>query len=543
MAKKTFYGTDARDRVLAGAKIVHDVVSSTLGPKGQNVVISRPNGTPTITHDGVTAAKSVSVADIDDGTLGYGVGVEIVKAAALKMEKVGDGTSTTTILTYHIMNEANKLIAAGYSPMDLRKQIESVTKTVIDKINDYSEDISDKPKRVAQVASISAGDPDIGELIADVMAKIGVDGSVTVEAGQGLEMESEITKGYSLGKGYASPYMVTNGNTMEAVYKNVPILVTDAKLTSAQDLIPLLEEMNTTSKRNLVIIADDISGDALGMLVFNKIKGTFNTVVVKAPSFGDRRQQMLEDIAIVTGATFISTERGHTITGVKVDDLGSARQVIVTADNTTIVDGSGVPEDIASRSMQLETLAQNSTSDYDREFYEKRRASMDGKVAVIRVGGATETEIEEKKFRVDDAVAAAKSAMKSGIVPGGEVTLVNVSQAVQKEEKDQDSPGANIVLKALEQPFRVLLNNAGLNPDEWLPQVRTKSGHGVDVMSMPGSLVDMKKVGVIDPTEVAKNALQGAASIAAAAITMGALVVDLPVKEDSVAPQQPMPMM
>jgi chaperonin GroEL len=438
------------------------------------------------------------------------------------------------------LNEANKLIAAGHNPMQLRKQIESVAETVIKTLDNYSEDITNKPKRVAQIATISAGDAEIGQLIADIMNEIGTDGTVAVEAGQGLTLESEITKGYSFGRGYASPYMATNPSTMEAVYKNVPILVTDAKLTTSQDLIPLLESLNKAGKRDLVIIADDVTGDALGFLVVNKLKGSFNSVVVKAPSYGDRRQQTLEDIAIITGANFISTERGSTITEAAITDLGAAKHVIVTADNTTIIDGEGASEDVAGRSGELDALVKTTKSDFDREFHERRRASLHGKVAVIRVGGASETEIEEKKYRVDDAVAAAKSAMKSGIVAGGEITLVNVAQEVKTNPKITKSLGADIVLKALEQPFRVLLNNAGMSADAYLPEVKSKIGYGLDVMSDKDVLVDMRKLGIIDPTEVAKNALQGAASIAATAITLGSLIVDLPEKELQAQPQMPM---
>lgn len=536
MGKRIFYGSDARRRVLGGAKIVYETVSTTLGPKGRNVVLGAPGRAPIVTHDGITSIKALTLDDIDDHTLGYSVGAELIKSASATMDRVGDGSTTVSVLAYHLMKEADKLIAAGYNPMTLRKSIEDISAELVTLIDKYEEDIAEDSNRVAQIAGISAGDEAIGNMIADVIKRVGAESTVTVEVGQGLEMESEVTEGYTFGRGYASPHMVTDVTTMEAVYKNVPVLVTDAKLTSAADIIPLLELMNKEGKRNLVILADDISGEALGMLVFNKLKGTFNTVVVKAPSFGDRRQQTLDDIAILTGATFISTERGHNVATATLADLGAARQVIVTADNTTIVEGQGVPEDIKTRAAELESLVKTTKNDYDREFHERRLASLDGKVAIIRVGGATETEIEEKKYRVDDAVAAAKAAVRGGIVAGGGVTLVNVARDYL-DAAEEDSVAQRIVLNAVEKPFRILMRNAGLNADEYLPQVRAKRGYGVNVRSAD-KLVDMKKAGIVDPADVTKTALQNATSIAATAITMGALVVDIPTKnEGSATPQ------
>jgi chaperonin GroEL len=528
--KKIFYGDDARQRVLAGAKIVHDTIAGTLGPRGQNVLLGKHGSAPIITKDGINAVKSITIDDIDDETLGYNVGIELVKSASGSMDKVGDGSTTVAILTYHILNEANKLIAAGYNPVELRKGIEKISESLIKRLDKYSEDISDNSEKVAQIATISSGDAEVGKLIANVIKSIGADGTVTVEPGQGFGMEHEITEGYTFNKGYASPFMATNQTTMEASYKNVPVLVTDAKITSAQDIIPLLESMNSEGKHDLVIIAEDISGDALGMLIFNKAKGAFNTVVIKAPSFGDRRQQLLDDIAIITGATFISSERGQLLSKAEISDLGTAKQVIVSADKTTIIDGQGAPEDIQNRSDELDALVKKAGSDYDKEFHEHRRSSLHGKVAIIRVGGTTETEIEEKKFRVDDAVAAAKAAVKGGIVPGGAITLVNVASDYVDTSINETTED-RIVLNAVEQPFRILLQNAGFNPDIWLQQVKEKRGWGVDVRDL-GVLVNMKSAGIIDPTDVTRNALQFATSIAATAITTGSMIVDIPEKEE-----------
>jgi chaperonin GroEL len=540
MSKRIISGEDARKQVLAGAKTVYDVVSATLGPKGNNVLLARQGLPPIITHDGITSIKSITIPDVDDETLGQSVGAELVKSASATMDKVGDGSTTVSILAYHIMNEANKLMAAGYNSMQLRKQIEATADVAIKALDSRSEDIGDKSKQVAQIATISAGDAEIGQLIADIVAKIGSEGTVAVEAGQGLKLESEITKGYTFGRGYASPYMVTNQSSMEAIYKNVPILVTDAKLTASQDLIPLLESLSKAGKRDLVIMADDVTGDALGFLVVNKLKGTFNAVVVKAPSYGDRRQQTLEDIATITGAQFISTERGSVLKDTAMTDLGAAKQVIVTANDTTIIDGEGAQEDVISRSGQLDALVEKTKSEFDREFYERRRASLHGKVAVIRVGGATETEIEEKKFRVEDAVNAAKAAVRGGIVAGGEVTLVNVGQSFKADFVAKNEPGAGIVLRALEMPFRVLLENSGRNPDEYLKEVRARFGYGLDVSSDKNELVDLKKLGIVDPVEVTKEAVKNAVSIAATAMTLGSIVIELPEKEVSAQPQMPM---
>ena len=536
MAKKVFYDEDARRRVLAGAEILYNAVKTTMGPKGRNVVISKSFGAPTVTHDGVTVAKGVEIADEDDETLGYKVGAELIKQAASKMNDVaGDGTTTVTVLTYHILNEANKLIAAGHNPMLLRKGLEAAAQDVIAKLDELAEDIKSKKSRVAEVATISAGDKEIGALIADVIEKVGKDGVVTVEEGQGLALESEVVEGFTFDRGFASPYMVTDTGRMEAVYSKPAVVITDKKISSIQEFLPLLEKLAQAGKKDLILIAEDVEGEALGTLILNRLKGVFNTVAVKAPAFGDRRKDILNDIATLTGAAVITDDRGMTFENVDLDVVGSARKVIVTKDDTTIIEGAGTVSEIQARIDQINQQIAAASSEYDRENLEKRRAALEGKVAVIKVGGATETEIEEKKYRVDDAVAAVKAALSEGIVPGGGVTLINLIFAIKPVEGEDTSvlAGQSLLFRALEQPFRILLTNAGMNPDEWLPLVRkAKPGFGVDV-SNPTELVDLKSVGVIDPARVTKEAVMNAVSIAGTSMTMGALVVDIPENEAS----------
>lgn len=547
MAKKVFYDDDARKRVLGGAKALYDAVKTTMGPKGRNVVIGKSYGAPTVTHDGVSVAKGVEIGDVDDETLGYKVGAELIKQAASKMNDVaGDGTTTVTVLTYHILNEANKLIAAGHNPMLLRKGLEAAAQDVIAKLATMSEDIQGKKSRVAEVATISAGDSEIGNLIADVIDKVGKDGVVTVEEGQGLALESEVVEGFTFDRGFVSAYMVTDTNRMEAVYDKPAVVITDKKISSIQEFLPLLEKLAQAGKKDLVLIAEDVEGEALGTLVLNRLKGVFNTVAIKAPAFGDRRKDILNDIAILTGAEVITEDRGMTFENVEMDVVGSARKVIVTKDDTTIIEGGGNPAEVAARIKQINAQAEQATSEYEKENLEKRRASLSGKVAVIKVGGATETEIEEKKFRVDDAVNAVKAALSDGIVPGGGVTLISLAIAIHEQNMKAGMAvgddevgirqGKRLLQSALEQPFRILLLNSGLNPDEWLGLVRAaKLGQGIDVNN-PGKLVDLKAAGVIDPTRVTKEAIQNAVSIAGTSMTMGALVVEVPEKEKSAAP-------
>ncbi len=534
MAKKVFYDEDARRRVLGGAKLLYEAVKTTMGPKGRNVVIGKSYGGPTVTHDGVTVAKSVEIADVDDETLGYSIGAELIKQAASKMNDIaGDGTTTVTVLTYHILSEANKLIAAGHNPMALRKGLEKASEEVLKALDSTAEDVTTKKSRIAEVATISAGDKIIGDLIAEVMAKVGKDGAVTVEEGQGLTLESEVVEGFTFDRGFVSPYMITDTNRMEAVFNRPAVVITDKKISNITEISPLLEQLAQAGKKDLVLIAEDVEGEAMTMLVLNKLKGVFNTVAVKAPSYGDRRKEVLQDIAILTGATVISEDQGHSFDNIDVSFVGTARKVIVSKDTTTIVEGAGDTKAVITRIDQINGQILTTTSNYDKSELEGRRAALSGKVAVIKVGGGSETEIEEKKYRVDDAVAAVKAALESGIVPGGGVTLVNVSGKISQLSDSTEDAGAKLLARALEQPFRILMENSGLNADEWLPQVKSaKAGYGVDV-SKPGSLVDMKKSGVVDPVLVTRQAVQNAVSIAGTSMTMGALVVDVPERANS----------
>ncbi len=531
MAKKIFYADQARDKVLSGAKQLYDAVKVTFGPKGQNVVIEKSYGNPTITHDGVTVAEAVDLGSTE-ANLGEQIGAKLIKSAAQKLNKVaGDGTTTVTVLTYNILNEANKLIAAGVNPMELRKGIEKAGQEIVEKINQTAEKIVGDDKKVAEVATISAGDPEIGKLIADVISKIGKDGIVTVEAGQGLEMEQEIVEGFSYDKGYSSPFFVTDVNRQEAVFDKPLILLTDKKISTSSEILPILEKVAQSGHKDLVIIAEEVSGEALSLLVLNKLKGVFNSLVLKAPAFGDRRKEILEDIAVLTDAIVISEDKGMKLEDAEVSALGSAKKIIATKDSSTIISGAGKQSAVSDRIELIKSQANLATSDYDREQYEKRAAALSGKVAVIKVGGATETEIDEKKYRVDDAVAATKAALDEGIVTGGGVTLVNLAD--QLEEKDA---GAKIVKNALKAPLLHILENAGLNAQALLAAVENaKPGQGINVMEPEKGLQDLKKAGVIDPARVTREAVQNAISIAATAITMGALIVEIPEKEDQSA--------
>jgi len=536
MAKKVFYDNDARARVLGGAKALYDAVKVTYGPKGRNVVISKGYGGPVVTHDGVTVAEAVDLPDVDDETLGYKVGAELIKQAASKLNKVvGDGTTTVTVLTYHILEEANMLIAAGHNPQELRKGIEAAGAEVIAKLNKLSESIEGKSDRVAEVATISAGDKTIGKLIASVIERVGKDGVVTVEASQGLELEAEVVEGFTFDRGFVSQFFITDAGRQEAVYEKPAIIITDKKISQVQEFLPILEKLAAAGKKDVVLIADEVEGEALSILVLNKLKGVFNTVAIKAPAFGDRRKEILSDIATLTGATVISEDRGLTFENVELDVIGSARKVIVGKDATTIIEGTGKVAAITARIKQIRSQQDNATSEYDKEQYDKRAAALSGKVAVIKVGGATETEIDEKKFRVDDAVAATKAALAEGIVAGGGVTLLNISHELTNNLSEEPSftAGKNILIKALQAPAYILLENSGIEPALWLEKIKdTKTtGMGLNVLSPKKGLVDMKKEGIIDPTRVTKEAVQNAVSIASTAATMGALVVDVPEPE------------
>lgn len=528
MPKKIFYDQEARERILGGAKTLYDAVKVTFGPKGRNVIINKSYGNPTITHDGVTVAEAIELAEQDDEQLGYNIGVKLIKTAAQKLNKVaGDGTTTVTVLTYNLIAEANKLIAAGHNPMELRKDIEKAGAEILKKIGEQTEKIDGNSTKIAEIATISAGDATIGKLIADTIAKIGKDSVVTVEAGQGLEMESEITEGFTYDKGFSSPFFVTDTNRQEAVMAKAPILITDKKISSVNDLVPFLEKLAASGQKDLVIIAEEVEGEALSVLVLNKLKGVFNTLVLKAPAFGDRRKEIMEDIATLTGATLVSSDKALSLDHVGLEVLGHADKVIASKDESTIIGAKGNKKALQERIQLIKTQAELASSDYEREQLENRAAALEGKVAVIKVGGATETEIDEKKYRVDDAVAATKAALDEGIVLGGGVTLLNLAAGLKG-----DHPGEIIVKNALKAPFLQIMENAGLNAAALLDQVEhAKPGQGINVLKPEAGLIDLKKDGVIDPARVTREAIQNAISIAATTITMGSLIVDLPEPE------------
>ena len=534
MSKEIFYDDQARARLLKGAEYLYKAVKTTMGPKGRNVVIDKSYGSPTITHDGVTVAKAVDLPTDKEESYGHKTGAELIKQAASKMNDIaGDGTTTVTILTYHILSEANKLITAGNDPMRLRKDLETAAREVIETLKSKAEDIGSNKKKVAQVATISAGNERIGEEIAQIMDKVGKDGVVTVEEGQSLNLESDVVEGFTFERGFVSPYMVTDPTRMEAVYDKPAIVVTDKKISNMKDILPFVEKLVTAGQKDLVLIAEDVDGEALGTLVLNKLKGVFNTVAIKAPAFGDSRLETLQDIAILTGATLVTSKQGLNFENVGLEVVGSARKVIVSKDTTTIIEGAGDVAEVKTRVEQIKIQADAALSEYDKENSLKRAAALNGKVAVIKVGGATETEIEEKKFRVDDAVAAVKAALEEGVVAGGGVTLINAIPAKSKSDSPPVSAGAQILYSALEQPFRILLENSGMNPDEWLPQIydSTKEGYGIDVNAKDVHLVSMKEQGIVDPLRVTREAVQNAVSIAGTTMTMGALIVDIPTKE------------
>lgn len=520
MAKKVFYDDDARSRVLGGAEILYNAVKTTMGPKGRNVVIGDKDGNAIITHDGVTVAKNTDVEDNTPETLGFKVGANLIKKVATKMEKLaGDGTTTVTVLAYNILYEANKLIAAGHNPMLIRRELDAAAKLVIEELKTMAEDIKKNPKRIAEIGKISSGEKAIGDLLAVVIAKVGNDGVITVEEGQGLDLEAEVVEGYSFDRGFISPYMVSDQNRMEAVMKSPAIIVTDKTISSINDFLPLLEKLTQAGRKDIFLIAEDVTPDPLSIFILNKLQGIVNIVAVKAPEYGDRRTSVLEDIAILTGGQVISDATGIGFDEIDLDAVGSARKIIVSKDITTIIEGAGDPSD---RIKELEKQSLSSANEYDQQHLDKRRAALSGKIALIKVGGATETEIDERKYRVDDAVAAVKAALDEGIVTGGGITPLTLIRSITEHDN-----GSIILRKALEQPFRILMQNADINPDEWLPKINARApGVGVDVNG-EAKLIDLKRAGVVDPVRVTREAIQYAVSIAGTAMTMGALVVEV----------------
>jgi chaperonin GroEL len=532
MAKQLAFSEDARRRLMRGMETLTEAVATTLGPKGRNVALDKKFGSPTVTHDGVTVAKEIELEDPFEN-----MGAQLLKEAATKTNDIaGDGTTTSTVLAHAIVFEGMKNLAAGANPMMLKRGIEAATKLVAEKINKQSIELVHKAE-IANVASISAQDRQIGDLIAEVMDKVGKDGVITVEESKGLQFETEYVEGMQFDRGYISAYFITDPEHMEASIADPYILIHDKKISAAADIVPLLEKLVQIGKRDLIIIAEDIDGEALATLVLNKLRGMLNVVGVKAPGFGDRRKAMLQDIAVLTNAEVISDETGRKLESATLADLGHAEKVVVTKDDTTVIGGKGEPAQIKGRIEQIRVEIDKSTSDYDKEKLQERLAKLSGGVAIIRVGAATETELKEKKHRVEDALSATRAAVEEGIVPGGGVTLINAIPDLLKLKMDDDDAqiGVNIVRKALEMPLRKIAENAGQDGSVILEGVRRAQKehknlkYGYDVISE--KYVDMVEDGVIDPAKVTRGALENAASIAAMILTTEALITDIPEKE------------
>ncbi|MGW8249471.1 MAG: chaperonin GroEL, partial [Anaerolineales bacterium] len=513
-AKQLVFSEEARRRLQHGMDILASAVVTTLGPKGRNVAIDRKFGSPTITHDGVTVAKEIELEDPFEN-----MGAQLLKEAATKTNDIaGDGTTTSTVLAHSIVSEGMKNLAAGANPMLLKRGIEAATKAVADEIKSQAIEITTK-EEIANVASISAQDRTIGELIAEVMDKVGKDGVITVEESKGLEFETEYVEGMQFDRGYISPYFITDPEHMEANIDEPYVLIHDKKISAATDIVPILEKLVQIGKRELVIIAEDIDGEALATLVLNKLRGMLNVLAVKAPGFGDRRKAMLQDIAVLTGATVISEETGRKLESVVISDLGRAEKVVSTKDDTTVVGGKGESAQIKGRIEQIRVEIDKSTSDYDREKLQERLAKLSGGVAIIRVGAATETELKEKKHRVEDALSATRAAVEEGIVPGGGVALVNAMTALDGIKMDSEDAqiGVNIVRKSLEVPLRKIAENAGKDGSVILENVRRaqkeKKNKKVGFNVISEEYLDMVKDGVIDPANVTRGALENATSI------------------------------
>jgi chaperonin GroEL len=532
MAKQLVFDTEARAALKRGMDVLAKAVVTTLGPKGRNVALDKKWGSPTITHDGVTVAKEIEVEEPFEN-----MGAQLLKEAATKTNDIaGDGTTTATLLAHVLIEEGMKNVAAGANAMMLKRGILDAADAVAESIGSSAVEVVTK-EDIANVAAISAQDREIGELIAEVMDKVGKDGVVTVEESKSLEFETEYVEGMQFDRGYISPYFVTDSETMEAVIEDAYVLIHDKKISAAQDLVPILEKLVQKGIRNLVVIAEDIEGEALATLVVNKLRGLLTGLAIKAPGFGDRRKAMLQDIAVLTGGHVITEEEGRKLESATMDDLGRADKVIVTKDDTTIVNGQGEEGMIRARIDQIKTEIDRSTSDYDREKLQERLAKLAGGVAIIRAGAATETELKEKKHRVEDALSATRAAVEEGIVPGGGVALLNAIKALEEVEMTypDEQTGVTILRKALEMPVRKIAENAGLDGAVILSEIRRKHAEGgninvgYDIIS--NEYKDMLKAGIIDPAKVTKGALLNAASVAAMVLSTEALITDIPEPE------------
>ncbi len=539
MPKQLIFSEEARRSLKKGIDVMANAVGTTLGPKGRNVALDKKWGAPTITHDGVTVAKEIELEDPYEN-----MGAQLLKEAATKTNDVaGDGTTTATVLAHMIVNEGLKNVAAGANPMLIKRGIERAAEAIVEAIKAQSKNLITKDE-IANVAAISANDKEIGALIAEVMDRVGKDGVITVEESRGLAFETEYVEGMQFDRGYISPYFITDSETMQANLEDPYILIYDKKISAATDIIPLLEKLVQMGKRELMVIAEDIDGEALATLVLNKLRGTFNVLAVKAPGFGDRRKAMLQDIAILTGGQVITEEMGRKLETTQVSDLGQARKVVSTKDDTTIIEGKGSESDIKGRMEQIKVEIEKSTSDYDREKLQERLAKLAGGVAVIRVGAATEVELKEKKHRVEDALSATRAAVEEGIVPGGGVALINAVPALENVKMDllDEQTGVNILKRALEEPMRGIVKNAGMEGAVVVQGVRRLQAEkkndkiGYDVIA--NDYGDMVKKGIIDPAKVTRSAVENAASIAAMILTTEALITDIP-EEEKPMPQQP----
>lgn len=535
MAKEIKFSEDARKAMLRGVDKLANTVKTTIGPKGRNVVLEQNYGAPTITNDGVTIAKNIELEDHFEN-----MGAKLVSEVASKTnDNAGDGTTTATVLTQAIVNAGMKNVAAGANPVGIRRGIDKATKAAVEELHKMSHEVQSKDD-IAQIASISAANPEVGELIADAMEKVGHDGVITIEDSRGVDTTVDVVEGMSFDRGYMSQYMVTDTDKMESDLDNPYILITDKKIGNIQDILPLLQAV-VQEGRSLLIIADDITGEALPTLVLNKIRGTFNVCAVKAPGFGDRRKAQLQDIAILTGGTVISDDLGMSLKDATIAQLGSANKVTVTKDNTTIVDGNGAKDAIAERVEQIKQAIANTTSEFDKEKLQERLAKLSGGVAVIKVGAATETELKEKKYRVEDALNATRAAVQEGFVPGGGTALINVIPALEnvETESDDEATGVNIVKKALEAPVRQIAENAGVEGSIIVNRLKSEKP-GIGYNAAVDKFEDMVAAGIVDPTKVTRSALQNAASVSAMLLTTEAVVADKPEpKNDQPAAPQP----
>ncbi|USN53638.1 MAG: chaperonin GroEL [Candidatus Nomurabacteria bacterium] len=531
MAKQIQFDEAARNSLKRGVDKLANAVRVTLGPRGRNVVLDKGFGSPTITNDGVTIAKEIELEDKFEN-----LGAQLVQEVATKTNDVaGDGTTTATVLAQGIVGEGLKNVAAGASPMSLRNGLERGVAAVVEELKKLSQPVK-TTEEIAQVASISAGDKEVGQLIADVMDKVGKDGVITVEESQTFGLSKELVEGMQFDKGYVSHYMVTNAERMEAVYEDAHILITDKKISALNEILPLLEKLAQMGKKELVIIADDVDGEALATFVLNKLRGTFSVLGIKAPGFGDRRKEMLEDIAVLTGGKVITEEVGLKLESADPSMLGQARKVIATKENTTIVEGKGDQSQIDHRVSQIRSAIEKADSDFDKEKLQERLAKLSGGVGLIKVGAATETEMKERKFKIEDALNATKAAIEEGIVPGGGVALLRASQALEKVQSDstEEMIGIQILRRALEVPLRLIAENSGADGSVVVDAVKRHEGH-YGYNALTGEYEDLVKAGVLDPTKVTRTALQNAASIAALFIMTEAVVTDLPDKKDDEA--------